>query len=86
MSKVDLILTWIIIVLGLVIVVLLFVLPKEPCDTCNFDGLKGKQWFENYSDKCLQQYSYGQDNPNVPEINITNLAIKDKNHKQKHHY
>ena len=76
MSKVDLILTWVIIILGIVMVVLLFVLPKDHCDTCNFDGLKGKQWFESYSSRCLQRYSYGQANPNVLTFNITNLTTK----------
>lgn len=74
MSKIDLILTWVIIILGIVIVVLLFVLPKDHCDTCNFDGLKGKQWFESYSSRCLQRYAYGQANPNVPTLNLSGLS------------
>jgi hypothetical protein len=73
MSKVDILLNWLIIILGLVLVVLLFVLPKDHCDTCNFDGLTGKKWFGSYSDKCLEKYSIGEENPNVPELNLSNL-------------
>lgn len=75
MFKVDLILTWIIIILGLILAVMLFVIPKDNCDLCSFDGLNGKKWFESYSDKCLQRYSYGQPNPNFEKTNITSLAI-----------
>lgn len=68
------ILNWIIIIAALVLCVMLFVLPKDHCDTCNFDGLEGKEWFNNYSSKCLQKYSYGQENPNVPTLNLSNLS------------
>lgn len=71
MSKVDLILNWIIILLGLVLVIVLFVIPKDHCDTCNFDGQTGKEWFEGYQKTCLQKYSYRQENPNVPTLNLT---------------
>ena len=73
MSKVNSLLNWIIILLGIILIITLFVIPKDHCDTCNFDGKTGKEWFNGYSSKCLQQYSYGQGNPNVPKINITGL-------------
>jgi hypothetical protein len=62
------ILNWIIIIAALVLVVMLFVLPKDHCDTCNFDGQNGKEWFNDYSSKCLRKYSYGQENPNLPNL------------------
>lgn len=73
MLKSETTLNWIIIILGLILVVMLLVLPKDHCDTCNFDGQTGKEWFNDYSSKCLQKYSYGQENPNLPGFNISNL-------------
>jgi len=75
MLKVDSLLNWIIILLGIILIVTLFVIPKDHCDTCNFDGNTGKEWFKDYSSKCLQLYSYGEENPNVPRFNITNPPI-----------
>lgn len=74
MLESETILNWIIIISALVLCGMLFILPKDHCDTCNFDGLKGKQWFEDYSSKCLQKYSYGQENPNLPTLNLSNLS------------
>jgi hypothetical protein len=71
MSKGEKILNWLIIIALLILCVMLFVLPKDHCDKCNFDGQTGKEWFDNYSSKCLQRYSYGQDNPNVPMLNLS---------------
>ena len=75
LKDIDLLLKGIIIILGFIIVTLLFVLPKDHCDTCNFDGLKGKMWFKVYSANCLQHYSYGEENPNYPPINLTNINL-----------
>jgi len=65
MSNIETILNWIIILLGIILVVTIFVIPKNDCDVCNFDGLNGKQFFEQYSKECLQTYSNFQDNPNL---------------------
>jgi hypothetical protein len=65
MLNIETILNWIIILLGIVLVVTIFVIPKNDCDVCNFDGLNGKQFFERYSKECLQTYSNFQDNPNI---------------------
>lgn len=74
-SNIDFILKWIIILLGLIIVILMLTLPKEDCEVCNFNGLNGAEYFGKYSEKCLKEYSYGQDNPNMPTLNITNLNL-----------
>jgi hypothetical protein len=76
MLKVDSLLNWIIILLGIILIVTLFVIPKDHCDTCNFDGQSGKEWFNDYSNKCLQKYSYGERNPNVATLNLSSLSIQ----------
>ena len=76
MSKSEKILDWIIILSILALCVMLFILPKDHCDTCSFDGKTGKEWFNNYSSKCLQKYSIGQNNPNLPTLNLLNLSIQ----------
>ena len=76
MSKVDAILNWIIILLGIILIITLFVIPKDHCDTCNFNEKTGKEWFNGYEKKCLQKYSYGQNNPNVPTLNLSSLSIQ----------
>lgn len=74
MWKSESLLNWVIIISLIILAVTLFVIPKDYCDMCDFDGQSGKEWFSNYSSRCLQQYSYGYENPNLPKINITNLA------------
>lgn len=74
----DTIINWIIILLGIILIITLFVIPKDHCDTCNFDGKPGKEWFNDYSSKCLQKYSYGQENPNVPTFNYSGILVKIK--------
>jgi hypothetical protein len=76
MLKVDSLLNWIIILLGIILIVTLFVIPKDHCDTCNFDGKTGKEWFKGYSSKCLQLYSYGEENPNIATLNLSSLSIQ----------
>ncbi len=69
--KLDNILTWIIIVLGIILAITIIGIPKDDCDVCDFDGQNGKEFFENYQERCLKDYSIGQTNPNIPKINIS---------------
>lgn len=69
--KLDTILTWVIIILGIILAITIIGIPKSDCDVCDFDGQNGKEFFENYQERCLKDYSIGQTNPNIPEINIT---------------
>ena len=73
MLRLNSILNWTIIILGFILAVLLFVLPKDHCDVCNFDGKTGKEWFSGYSMDCLEKYNYGSYNPNLPTLNLSNL-------------
>jgi hypothetical protein len=76
MLKVEVLLNWIIILLCLILAIVLFVTPKDDCDTCKFDGQSGKEWFNDYSNSCLKKYNYGESNPNMPTWNPLNLSIQ----------
>lgn len=71
--KIDDILTWIIIVLGLILVVTIFVIPKNHCEVCDFDGVDGSEFYSNYASRCLQSYGIFEDNPNLPSMDSINL-------------
>lgn len=69
--KLDTILTWVIIILGIVLAITIIGIPKSDCDVCDFDGQNGKEFFEAYKDRCLKDYSINSNNPNLPIINIS---------------
>ena len=76
MSKINTLLNWTIIILGIILIICIIILPKEDCDVCSFDGKNGGDWFESYSRKCLQKYTSFQGNPNIPTLNLSNLSIQ----------
>ncbi len=55
MLDLDLILKWIIILLGTALIITLILVPKDDCDVCNFDGLNGKEFFKEYEERCLKK-------------------------------
>lgn len=74
--KLDTILTWVIILLGIVLVITIVGIPKDDCDVCNFDGQDGKEFFESYQERCLRDYSINNNNPNLPQLNITLFSLR----------
>jgi hypothetical protein len=69
--KLDTILTWVIIILGIILAITIIGIPKSDCDVCDFDGQNGKEFFEQYQARCLKDYSINSNNPNLPTINIS---------------
>jgi preprotein translocase subunit SecG len=74
MSSIETFINWIIILLGIVLVVVIFVIPKNDCDVCSFNGLNGKGFFEDYSKQCLQKYSMFEENPNLEKLDLENIG------------
>ena len=76
MLNLDEALTLLIILLGIILVASIFLTPKDDCDTCSFEGVKAKNWFQGYSKRCLQEYGINQKNPNIPTLNLSNLSTQ----------
>lgn len=65
MSKVDLVLNWLIIISSIILIITIITIPKDGCDMCKFGDMNGNEFFNNYSKKCLTQYNAFDTSPQM---------------------